>query len=121
MQNFNNNLDGLLNYLECEFTFMQSDISYTKTNIEILRWTNPKMIVDQFLQYILPYKNHIFECNEKFFLNFEENIEELNQTNLLFGLKLKQAFLNGDAKKIMRQKATIFYYFQKLIIYAEQL
>ena len=114
---FNDILDQFFTYMEDEFPYFKSDIILTKSSIDFIRRSNPRLVVEQFIQYISPYSTQIMECDEDFFLNFETNMG-LDKDNLLYGLKLKSMWMDNshqDQDKTLRQKATIFYYFQKLL------
>ena len=113
---FNDRLDQFFVYLEGEFPYFHADIILTKNAIVFMRRSNPRLVVEQFLQYLIPYSKQIFDCDEDFFLNFENNMSDLGSENLLYGLRLKNFFLeNQNTDKGMRQKATVFYYFQLLL------
>ena len=117
IKKFNDILDQLFNYLEDTFPFYKSDIILTKNSIHFIRKSNPRLVVEQFLQYVQPYSEEIFNCDEDFFMNFEQNMS-LDQENLLYGLKLKSHWIeNGDidTQNSLRQKAHIFTYFQMLL------
>lgn len=114
---FNDVMDQFFEYMENEFPYFRSDIVLTKSSIDLLRRSNPRLVVEQFIQYISPYSTQIIECDEDFFLNFEQNMG-LDKDNILYGLKLKSIWLdraNHDPENTLRQKATIFHYFQKLL------
>lgn len=114
---FNDVMDQFFEYMETEFPYFRSDIVLTKSSINLLRRSNPRLVVEQFVQYISPYTTQIIGCDEDFFLNFEQNMG-LNKDNILYGLKLKSIWMdniNENSDKILRQKATIFHYFQKLL------
>ena len=114
---FHDILNQFFAYLETEFSYFRSDIVLTKSSIGIIKKCNPRLVVEKFLEYVSPYSKQIMECDEDFFLNFEKNME-LNKKNILYGLKLKSFWLanaSEDSEKTIRQKATIFYYFQKLL------
>ena len=114
---FNDILDQFFMYLENEFDFFRSDIILTKSSIDLIRKSNPRLVVEQFLEYVTPYSKQIMECDDDFFLNFEQNMS-LDKDNLLYGLKLKSFWtdtLHQNPEKTLRQKATMFYYFQKLL------
>lgn len=114
---FNDVMDQFFAYMENAFPFFRSDLVLTKSSIDLLRKSNPRLVVEQFLKYISPYTKQIMECDENFFLNFENNMN-LDKENLLYGLKLKSIWLENshqDTEEILRQKATIFFYFQKLL------
>ena len=109
---FNDLLDQLFEYLEYTFPFYKSDIILSKTGIELLRKSNYRLVVMQFIEHIYPYAIQINNCDENFFVNFEKNLN-LDKNNLLIGMKIKSIWTAQDTTK--KQKATIFYYFQKLI------
>lgn len=114
---FNDILDQFFMYLENEFDFFRSDIILTKSSIDLIRKSNPRLVVEQFLEYVTPYSKQIMECDDDFFLNFEQNMS-LDKDNLLYGLKLKSFWTDTshqNPEKTLRQKATMFYYFQKLL------
>lgn len=112
---FNDILDQFFTYMKDEFEYFRSDIILTQSAIEFIRKSNPRLVVEQFIQYISPYSKQIMDCDEDFFLNFEDTMN-LNNDNLLFGLKLKSIWLdNENTDQSMRQKAVIFFYFQKML------
>jgi hypothetical protein len=113
---FNDILDQFFDFLEKSFPDSRSDLILTRNTIEFLRKNNPRLVVEEFMNYIKPYEKQIFKCDEDFFLNFEPIIPESlrNKENMLLGSRLKSIWLslrpNDDIKK-----ASVFYYFQKLI------
>lgn len=114
---FNNILDQFFEYMETEFPYFRSDLILTKSIITTVRKSNPRLVVEQFLEYMLPFEKQIIECDEDFFMNFENNIS-LDKDNMMYGLKLKSIWLSNQDKKpekILRGKATIFHFFGKLI------
>lgn len=114
---FNDVLDKFFEYLGSEFPYFMSDLILTKGMIDSVRKSNPRLVVQQFLQYIAPYERQIMECDEDFFLNFENNIS-LDKENMMFGLKLKSMWLSNtdqSSEKTLRQKATVFHMFMKLL------
>jgi hypothetical protein len=118
---FNDILDQFFVYLGDEFPYFHADIILTKNAVVFMRRSNPRLVVEQFLQYLIPYSKQIFDCDEDFFFNFESNMSDLGSDNLLYGLKLKNFFLeNQNTDKGMRQKATVFYFFQRLLTAGEK-
>lgn len=115
---FNKILDQFLLYIEDTFPAFSSDILLTKSTIGFIRKSNPRLVVEKFNSIVLPYKQQIESCDEDFFLNFEKNMQ-LDNDSLLYGLKLKSIWANisskDDPEEILKRKATIFYYFQKLL------
>lgn len=114
---FNDLLDQFYDHLAVRFPLFKSDITLAKTCTEFLRNSNPRQVVEQFMRYISPYSEHINNCDEKFFLDFEHNIkkekEGLSQSDILFGVKLKQVWMSEEITEM--DKARIWNYFQKLI------
>lgn len=115
---FNEILDQFFEFLETEFDEFKSDIVLTRTGIDFIRQNNPRLVIEQFMTMIEPYKTKVFECDEDFFLNFK----------LLPGVSSEQSMLCTKVKKIWisdsinnTQKAYIWLYFQKLIKAGEKL
>lgn len=112
---FNDLMDQFLNYLEINFPLFRSDIILSRTAVQMLRKGSPRILAEQFMKYVLPYKQQIVNCNEDFFLNFEKNMNSntLTNDNILIGLKIKNMWMSSDITD--KQKAYIWYYFQQLI------
>jgi len=114
---FNNILDQFFDYMEVEFPYFRSDLILTRSIITTVKKSNPRLVVEQFLEYILPFERQILECDEDFFLNFE-NTMSLNKDNMMYGLKLKSMWLSNQdqsSEQTLRGKAVIFHFFSKLI------
>jgi hypothetical protein len=111
---FNDILDQFFDFLETNFVDFKSDLVLTRSTAEFIRNSNPRLVVEQFMGCVLPYKQQIFECDETFFINFEKNLANgLTNENLLMGLKIKKMWVSTDIQD--NQKAYIWLYFQKLI------
>lgn len=111
---FNDIVDQLLSYLEMNFVDFRSDIILAKSTIQFVRKSNPRMVVEQFMKSFGPYKKQIFECDEDFFLDFENNMnDKVSQANQLLGTKIRSIWMLPDTSQT--QKAHIWMYFQKLI------
>jgi hypothetical protein len=112
---FNDILDQLFDFLESNFPFFKSDLVLTRSTIDFIRKSNPRLVVEQFMTYVDAYKKQIFDCNEDFFMNFESNLSpnDLTSENILVGMKIKNMWQSPDTSD--KQKAYIWLYFQKLI------
>jgi len=112
---FNDILDQFLDFLEFNFLIFRSDIILTKSTIDFVRRSNPRLVVEQYMSYVAPYETYIFECEEDFFLNFDTNLKQIGLTSddILFGCKIKNIWLSSDITD--NQKAYIWLYFQKLL------
>jgi hypothetical protein len=112
---FNDILDQFLDFLEFNFLIFRSDIILTKSTIDFVRRSNPRLVVEQYMSYVAPYETYIFECEEDFFLNFDTNLKQIGLTSddILFGSKIKNIWLSSDITD--NQKAYIWLYFQKLL------
>ena len=103
-------LDQFIDFLsQNEFKQFHSNLSLTKSAINFLKSTNPRLVVEQFIEIVGPYKNNIFDCNESFFLNFESSIN-LSSDNILIGMNLRDIWKSNITNE---QKAHIWYYFQQ--------
>lgn len=112
---FNDILDQFFDFLESNFPYFKSDIILTKSTTEFIRKSNPRLVVEQFMTLVLPYQQQIFDCNEDFFLNFENNMNKSDLTveSILAGMKIKNMWLSDEITE--HQKAYIWLYFQKLL------
>lgn len=112
---FNDILNQFLDYLEANFVFFKSEITLARSAIEFIRKNNPRLVVEQFMKNVSPYRKQIFDCDEEFFLNFEPNLKTvgLGKDNIMFGMKIRNIWLSNDTTD--RQKAYIWLYFQKLL------
>ena len=118
IKRFNDILDQFFDYIEEIFPYYQSEIILIRNGMLLIRKSNARLVVEQFIEYVSPYSKQLYDCDEDFFLNFENNIS-LNSQNMLFGLKLKSLWLenlnNHTEEEILRQKAIIFNFFHKLL------
>jgi hypothetical protein len=112
---FNDILDQFLDFLESNFLIFRSDIILTKSTIDFIRRSNPRLVVEQYMSYVAPYEKNIFECDEDFFLNFDTNLKQIGLTSddILFGSKIRNIWLSSEITN--NQKAYIWLYFQKLL------
>ena len=112
---FNDILDQFLGFLESNFLIFKSDIILTKSTIDFVRRSNPRLVVEQYMSYVGPYETYIFGCDEDFFLNFDTNLKQIGLTSddILFGSKIRNIWLSSDITD--NQKAYIWLYFQKLL------
>jgi len=102
---FNGILDQFFEFLEDSFPIYRADILLTKNATEFVRKSNPRLVVEQFMNQVTPYKEHIFNCDEDYFLHYNANGELI--------IKIKQIWKSNEITEL--DKAKIFYYFQKLI------
>ena len=70
---FNDILDQFMDYLDENFKFFRSDLILIRNTMEFIRRSNPRLVVEQYMSYVGPYKKHIFNCDENFFINFDKN------------------------------------------------
>jgi hypothetical protein len=112
---FNDILDQFFDYLEKNFPLFRSDVMLNRSTVQFIRNSNPRLVVEQFMTYVSPYKEHIFQCNEDFFINFENNLpkSDLSKDNILFGMKMKNMWMSPETTD--KQKAFIWLYFKKLL------
>lgn len=110
---FNDILDQFLDYLENNFSFFKSDIVFIKSTVEFIRKSNPRLVVEQYMDYVGPYKDYILKCDENFFLNFNLQQTGANIENQIFGNKIRNIWISNDIND--NQKAHIWLYFHKLL------
>lgn len=112
---FNDILDQFLEYLDINFPMFKSDLFLMKNTVEFIRKSNPRLAIEQYMRFVAPYEQYIFNCDEEFFLNFDINLKQLGLTadNVLFGNKIRNIWLSSNISD--KQKAHIWLYFQKLL------
>jgi len=109
---FNEILDQFFEFLEENFVFLKSDIILSKTTMEFIRHSNPRMVVETFMEYTSPYTKQLFDCDENFFLGL--NIESVIEKDYLnFGEKIKRVWLDSNTTDV--HKAIVFQFFHKLL------
>lgn len=113
---FNDLLTQFLDYLETNFVYFKSDIILSRSTIEFIHKSNPRLVVEQYMNYVEPYRKYISDCNEDFFLNFDNlNLNKigLTQDDMVLISKIRNIWLSCDITD--NQKAYIWLYLQKLI------
>ena len=66
---FNDVLDQFFEYIEYEFKYFRSDIILTKSSIDLIRKSNPRLVVEQFLKYISKLSFDIYSPPTNSFFN----------------------------------------------------
>ena len=89
IKNFNGILDNFFDFLEESFSNFKSDMILARSTAEFVRKSNPRLVVEQFMEHIGPYRKQIIECDEDFFLNLDIKRVGISNDNILFGMKLK--------------------------------
>lgn len=111
---FNDLLDQFYEFLSTKFPQISPDILIAQTFTNFLRTGNPKEVVKSFMQHTSPYQDQIFECNESFFLDYQNNLKESNSNEMLtYAPKLKQIW-EAESTTDM-DKAQIWLFFHKLL------
>ena len=96
-------LDQFLCHLEERYPVFKSDLFLVKTSVGVL-----------FMSYILPYSTQIENCQEEFFLNFENLVNKNTpNSNLMHAMKIRGIWRAKDTTDI--DKAQIWIYFKKLL------
>ena len=103
-----------LDYLSVKYPEFKGDLFLTKTSMNLLANTNPRLVVEQFMSYINPYSKHIEDCNDTFFLNFDNLItNDTPRDNVMFAVRIKSIWINKGTSDI--DKAKIWVYFKKFL------
>ncbi len=114
---FNNILDNFLTFIEQDFPFLKSKMMLTRNSVEFVRKANPRMVIEQFMNYAYKYKTKIFDCDEDFFIK-EYDIQNINQDDFMSSINLKELWMSGQITNV--QKAKIFLFFQQLYLSGEK-
>lgn len=113
---FNDLLDQFLDYLETNFIDFKSDIILSRSTVEFIRRSNPRLVVEQYVNRVESYKKYIFDCDEDFFLNFDNiNFDKLGftQNDMILISKIRNIWVSPNITD--NQKAYIWLYLQKLL------
>jgi hypothetical protein len=127
LSRFNSQLENLLNDLSDTFPdFM--DIKIFREKYYLAKSANPKMIILIFLKYIYPYKEHILERNEDFFLSDSLTDNITNNKDIQNELGTDNDFILTKALNLKtlwnkmneQHKETLWTYFRVLVVLCEK-
>ena len=115
---FNNQID---NFLDDLITVCpeEKEFKMLKNGISLVRKSNPRIILAQFVEMIFPYKEQILLRNEEFFIvkDFHEDFTNVSSDYIsMITNKLKKIWESGITNS---DKEKIWEYFQSLITLAE--
>lgn len=115
---FNNQID---NFLDDLITVCpeEKEFKMLKNGISLVRKSNPRIILVQFVEMIFPYKEQILLRNEEFFIvkDFHEDFTNVSSDYIsMITNKLKKIWESGITNS---DKEKIWEYFQSLITLAE--
>jgi len=116
VSNFNSQADDLMSQMyACSLDY---DIKVYHEMFKKLKLFNATKAIEQFILYVLPYKEKIYENDETFFLSKsgEELIGDNSEYTLMQSLKFKDLWqtLTNDSK------ANIFKFFKVMVYFAEE-
>lgn len=115
MKLFLNTLDNFLDFIQDTFPEFDTDLVITKQAINMTKASNPRVVIEQFMNYIGPYTSQIENCDEGFFLDIDNIKDDIGSENLDFAIKLKKIWTSNGVT--LEQKAKIWWYFQNLLKY----
>ena len=115
---FNNQID---NFLDDLITVCpeEKEFKMLKNGISLVRKSNPRIILAQFVEMIFPYKEQILLRNEEFFIvkDFQEDFSNVSSDYIsMITNKLKKIWESGITDS---DKEKIWEYFHSLITLAE--
>jgi hypothetical protein len=108
---FVNTLDKFLEYLGDNFEIIQKDVSMIKSVTDLLKTTNPQLMMTQFHQYVSVYSDEIHECNDAFLDNLSK--DQFDSTTFDIFVKVKEIWGKSDTTD--KQKATIWFFLKTLL------
>lgn len=107
-------MNQFLDHLSENYPEFKGDLFLTKSSMNILAMTNPRLVVQQFMEYIYPYSEQIQTCDEGFFLNFDNLVtQDTPKDNVMFAVRIKNIWL--DKNTTILEKAQIWVYFKKFL------
>ena len=116
MSNLSKFNEQLLNFLQemCNLFPEDKSLSSFYYKIDLMKKANPREIMNQFRQYVCPFKDQILAKDENFFINntFTDSIKSQNGISEL--LRIKQIWNSGSLTD--RDKECVWNYF-KVFLY----
>jgi hypothetical protein len=116
VKKFNDFTEDMLNQMYISTD--DNDIRVYESMFSKLRKINSTKAIEQFIIFVLPYKDKIINEDESFFLNQDESnlIKDDSQDNIMKALKFKQLWssLSNNSKE------NLFKFFKVLVYYAEE-
>tara|TARA_B100000035_G_C21001174_1_gene554994 strand:+ start:800 stop:1183 length:384 start_codon:yes stop_codon:yes gene_type:complete len=94
------------------------EISVNKTTIELLIRTNPRLVLNAFNIYILPYKREIIDCDDNFFLSQDIRESENVNKQLVGTLNILRNYWSSLTEST---KKSVWLYFAVLIRISEKI
>lgn len=116
VNNFNSQADDLMSQMyACSQDY---DIKVYHDMFRKLKSFNATKAIEQFIIYVLPYKEKIYEDDESFFLSksSEELVGDTSEYSMMQSLKFKDLWqtLNNESKN------NIFTFFKVMVYFAEE-
>ena len=97
----------------------EKDINLFKEKFKLIKFANPRLIIENFIVYVYPYKEFIMNKNEIYFIEEDNSINrecDKNEISLTKVINFKKLWKKTSDKN----KGAIWKYFQVLIILAER-
>jgi hypothetical protein len=108
--------EQLLNFLQemCRLFPEDKKLSTFLFTVDLMKKANPRELMNQFKQYVYPFKSQIINKDESFFLEnaFGDSIQD--KSNMSEMLRIKEIWISGKLTK--NDKDCIWNYF-KVFIY----
>jgi hypothetical protein len=92
----------------------EKDIIIFKSQVDVTIMINPNKILQSFIKYAYPYKQHIMEKNESFFLGNGVSVKQDYISDAIHLTELWKTKLSDANKEV------VWKYFQVMIIIAEK-
>ena len=117
---FNNTIEQLIDALIERYSYHEyfnKELSLTKEKFILLRKTNPRKVMEGVLVFVYPYKGHIMNSDDSFFLNKNYENDTKDEGHLVKALKIKELW---ETDMDENTKNSIFTYFKVIIVLAEK-
>ena len=115
---FNTQIENLITDLNKLYP-NESDIKIFKEKFKLIKFANPRMIIENFIVYVYPYKEFIMNKKEEYFIEDNNSIDrefKENEISLTKVINFKKLWLKTSDEN----KDAIWKYFQVLIILSER-
>ena len=108
--------EQIINFLQEMCSLFPEDKNLTKVYhaVELMKTLNPREIMNQFRDYVIPFKKQILARDESFFIQSEFSDKVVNQSSIAEMMRIK--YIWNSERLTVRDKECIWNYF-KVFIY----
>jgi hypothetical protein len=113
IKKFNKMIDNFLSELHTILP-NEKDIVIFQSQLSVATMLNEKKILNSFVEFVYPYKNHILEKNEDFFMSDTIDVDKDYLSDSIHLKELWKTKLSDENKEV------VWKYFQVMVLLSEK-